>query len=93
MNSQGQRVKSEKATRFQSAWMLRALANAAAKLGLALDSPQAKQAVASRTKHSAARSTPNSRSRAKRLARRTMATRSRHVNEGRKFARKHMGHK
>ena len=89
MNSQGQRVKSEKATRFQSAWMLRALANAAAKLGLAPDSPQAKQIVASRTKHSAARSTPNGRARAKRIVRRVVAARSRHVNERRRYAMRH----
>ena len=89
MNSRGQRAQQEAARHKSPAWMLRALANVAAKLGLAPDSPQAKQAVAGRTKHSAARTAPNGRARARRIARRATATHSRHVNERRRYAMRH----
>lgn len=89
MNSQGQRVKSEKATRFQSAWIVRAAASIAALLGVSPHDARVKAALGKRTKHSAARSAPNGHARAKRVARRAMAARSRHVNERRRFAMRH----
>ena len=89
MNSQGQRARQETARHKSPAWMLRALANAAAKLRLAPSDAKARQIVASRTKHSAARAAPNGRARTRRIARRTMAMHSRHVNERRRYAMRH----